>query len=335
MPRSSRVVLTDEQRRALGKWGRGGSTPYRLVVRSKIVLLAAEGCSNREISRRLRVNPITVARWRSRFRLLGLEGIRHEAPRLGSPRPVSEILVRTILHKSLFEVPPDARHWSTRSLAREVGVSHSTVRRIWKAHDVRPPRSRIASISRVPRVGPRSVDLVGVYVNPPQRAVAISLREPAGRGPAGLPRLSPPVTAPNASGGKRWVTDLATTLNLLDQPKLQGSAPRHLNREFLSFLHSVQERRQGREQLHLLAESSDPNVTSPISRWLRRHPEVSARVQVRDAPLRQMVVEWVGDMSTHGSSAAPPRSLPGLQTAVERWAREAADQPRPFAWTRK
>ncbi|MGA7649394.1 MAG: helix-turn-helix domain-containing protein [Thermoplasmata archaeon] len=335
MSQAPRLTLTENQQQLLEKWSRGGSTPYRLVVRSKIVLLAAQGGSNRSIARRLRINPITVTRWRSRFRLLGIEGIRHEAPRLGSPPRVSKEVVRTILHKTLFERPPQPSRWSTRSLARAVGVSHSTVRRIWKAYDVRPSRSRVATLARDPRFHPKSIDVVGVYVNPPQRALAISLRDdegPRAKKPTG--RRAPP-SPRSVSRGSPWMVDLVTTLNLLDNHELKGSAHRLLDREFLSFLHSVQRRRQGREQIRLFAVSAGGGTLVPLTRWLSRHTEFSAQVPVRNAPLQQIVVEWFGDPSSRQTADKPPASLPGLQTAVERWVRETNDQPRPFAWTRK
>lgn len=335
MSKAPRLTLTEEQQQLLEKWSRGGSTPYRLVLRSQIVLLAAQGCSQRSTARRLRINPITVARWRSRFLLFGIEGIRHEAPRLGSPPPVSGRLVRTILRKTLFERPPHASRWSTRSLARAVGVSHSTVRRIWKAYDVRPPRSRVGMLARDLRFRPKSIDVVGVYVNPPQRAVAISLRNEDGPRPEQPTGGHASPSPPHDRMGTSWMDDLTTTLNLLDHHELKGSAHRLVDREFLSFLHSVQERRQAREQIQLLAESAASAPPVPLTRWLQRHPEFSARVSVGNASLRQIVVDWFGDDSTRRPADNPPSSLPRLRTAVERWVHETSNGPRPFAWTRE
>jgi transcriptional regulator with XRE-family HTH domain len=335
MPRVHRLALGIGQQELLERWSRGGSTPYRLVMRSQIILLAAAGYSNRNVARLLRINPITVARWRSRFLLLGIEGIRHDAPRLGSPPPVSEALVRTILSKTLYERPPNQSRWSTRSLARAVGVSHSTVRRIWKAHNVRPPRSRVARLALTANSRWKAIDLVGVYVNPPQRAVAISFLDnnrSGSRSPE--PRLSP--TVPNGSpNGRGWILDLVTTLDLLEKKEPKGSAHRLLDQEFLSFLHTVLERRRGQEQIHLLTESDGGTGPSALTRWLQRHPEFSARVQTRNAPLPQTVVEWLGDVSTQRPTREAPESLSQLRTAVEQWVRDTSNGPRPFAWTKE
>lgn len=334
MVRPPRLVLLEKQQELLEKWSRGGSTPYRLVIRSRIILLAAKGFSNRSIARRLEVNPITVARWRSRFLVLGVEGIRHEAPRLGSPPRVPKEIVQEILTRTLFEHPPRGSHWSTRSLARAVGVSHSTVRRIWKSHNVRPPRSRIAAIAHDSPFRPKSIDVLGVYVNPPQRAVAISLSD------EGLSNTYGPLQAPmgrsaRSTRASSWISDLVSTLNLLDNRPPRGSAQRLVDPEFLSFLRSVQSRRQGDEKIQLLAVTDTVPKPFALTRWLQRHPEFSAHVQVGNASLRKVVADWFGDASPHHPTGSPPASLPGLRTAVERWAREASDNPRPFAWTRK
>jgi DNA-binding transcriptional regulator YhcF (GntR family) len=330
-----RLTLTESQQKLLEKWGRGGSTPYRQVIRAQIILLAARQCSDRQIALQLHVNPITVARWRSRFQLLGVEGIRHEAPRLGSPPPVSRALVRTILRKTLLVPPPHRGPWSTRSLAREVGVSHSTIRRVWGAYDVRPARTRLATLARDSRFRPKSIDVVGVYVNPPQRVVALSVRslEPTrgGRGEG----TTPPTNTRPVPRRRSWIGELVTTLALLEDRELKGSAHRLVDPEFLSFLHSVRRQRRGKERIELLGGAAAAPPPTSLSRWLLRHPEFSAHTRTGDPPLRELVVEWFGDRSQGAPVDTPPASLPGLRTAVEHWARQRDNERRPFAWTRR
>lgn len=335
MPRASRVKPTAAQLRILERWGRGGSTPFRLVFRAKIVLLASQGRSNRDIARRLRINPFTVARWRSRFLLLGLEGIAHETPRLGSPPPLPKELVETILNKTRYECPPGQSHWSTRSLARAVGVSHTTIRRIWKAYRIRPPRSRVARLGRRLKVRGASMDMLGVFVNPPCRAVAISFFDPQ------TGERRPPVSpASGGNGGpsaghRPWLEDLAVSLNLLDAPGLRGSSRRLLDQEFLSFLRSVYERRRGGEQVHLWTAADSSEIPRSLDRFLHRHPEFSARFDSGGASLPRTVIRWIGDVSLKELTDASPASLPHLRTAVEQWAREDGGGSRPFAWTRE
>jgi len=336
MPRAVRPTLSDRQRALLEKWSRGGSTPYRLVIRSRIVLLAAQGYSNRAIARRLRINPLTVSRWRSRFLVLKIGGIRHEAPRLGSPPRVSETTVQAILRKTLYERPPESARWSTRSLARSVGVSHRTVGRIWRAYDVRPSRSRVALLARDSRLLPKSIDVVGVYANPPRRALALSLHSQdfSRREPADPNRARPSATSIRSK--HPWMADLISTLSLLDGGQLKGSAQCHQDREFLSFLQLVGRRRKSLERILLFTESSGVTTSALLQRWLKRHPEFSTHEkQEEDMPLGHILADWIGNSAAHTHSQTLPGSLPVLKTAVNRWIRQAAEEPRPFAWTRR
>jgi len=278
---------------------------------------------------------MTVARWRSRFRVLGVDGLRREAPRLGSPPRVPEKVEREILRKTLFDRPPTASRWSTRSLARAVGVSHSTVRRVWKSHNVLPPRSRVAAIARHSRFRPRSIDVLGVYVNPPRRAVALSLADASSRETPGVPDVSRASGPQSATFGRAWMGDLFSTLNLLDKRPPKGSAQRLIDPEFLSFLGRLWTRRRGGERVHVLAVSSATPSLLPLDRWLRRHPEFSAEIKAPDTTLRALVSEWFQSVPTGRPAGVAPESLPRLRTAVERWMREPNETPRPFAWTRR
>jgi transposase len=166
-----RVQVSHEQRRELESYARGRSTPARLVLRAKIVLLAAEGRENREIALELGVTRHMVGRWRSRFVRLGLSGIEKDAPRSGRQRIYSEELVQEIVRKTTQETPPDATHWSTRSMAKAVGVSDATVRRVWKRHGLKPHLVRTFKLSKDPRFVEKMEEVIGLYLNPPEHAL--------------------------------------------------------------------------------------------------------------------------------------------------------------------
>lgn len=328
------LVLDEKQRSQLKKWSRGGATPYRLVIRAQIVLFASYGETNRSIARRLRINPITVARWRSRFALLGIEGIRTEAPRYGSPPPLSEAVVQRIIDKTLQGRPPGRRHWSTRSLALELGVSHSTVRRVWKSHGIRPNRSRVALLARESQFRQKRMNLVGMYVNPPQRAVAVSLRESSSLPWAKMRTLSPAAAPPPPPGSERpWMQDLITTLNLMDRSEPLRTSHRYLDQEFLAFLRSVDERRSMDEKIFLLAEPSEPALSPHLVRWLSRHPQIFAEQPVGPEAWQRRVVGWLERKWGGLLSEFPPDGLPELMTAVARWKQRNANRFLPFAWT--
>jgi len=329
--RALAVVPTEKQLSRLRVWSHGGSTPYRLVIRSRIVLLASQGRSNREIARTLHTTPITVARWRSRFILFGTEGIRTDAPRVGSPPPIADEVARRILQKTLHERPRGRQRWSTRSLARETGVSHTTVRLIWKRHGIRPDRSWATLLARDPLFGPKKVDLVGVYHNPPRRAVALSFGD--ARTASKSARRPPAETARSTERVEsRWMSDLLATLTSLEGHHLVSTTQRYREQELLSFLQSIHERRNGSVKVVLQTEPDGPTLSPSLIQWLRRHPRVSHEVANGSESWKQKVVTSIWEASEGRTQKPAPSGLPNLVNAVARWERDGADHPGPFAW---
>lgn len=178
---------------------------------------------------------------------------------------------------------------------------------------------------------PFRVELVGVFASPPQRAVVLSVR-PIGEGPRPPTGASPvsgtPLEGPRATGGD-WMKDLTTTLSLLENPAPPGARHRDVDREFLSFLRAVAERRLDGDRMVVVAESEGPSLSPSLGRWLSRHPEMSARVVQGSDAFREGVTELVRDP---GTGTPSPESLPGFQSAVVRWKQESLMLPRPFAW---
>jgi len=333
MRRATPVLLTEEQKSRLERWSRGGSTPYRVVIRSRIVLLASRGYPNRAISRLLRTNPITVARWRSRFVLFGLDGLRKEAPHYGHPKPIAESVVRRIIEKTLRERPPGRVHWSTRLMARAVGVSHSTVRRVWRTHGIDPHRSRVALLAQESRFRPKRVDVVGVYVNPPQKAVALSFVDGPSSAPPG-PEARTKEVSSEAVRRRPWMAELVTTLSLLERPQSLRTSRRHVDQEFLSFLRSVEERRAGPAEIVVLAESQGPSFSEALTKWLSRHPVLGTRLVGGSSPWEESLADSLRRTLETRLVDAPPASLEKLRAAISRWERESEGTSRPFAWTR-
>ncbi len=171
------ITLTPEERCQLTRWSHGRSTPHRLVDRATIVLRAAEGKTNEEIVNDLRLNPRTVGLWRSRFALLRSAGIEKDAPRPGRTPRLSPQVIRTIIEKTLITKPKGETHWSTRTMAREVGVHSTTVHRIWKLHGIKPHLTQSFKLSRDQKFEEKMVDVVGLYMNPPEKSVVFSVDE--------------------------------------------------------------------------------------------------------------------------------------------------------------
>jgi transposase len=171
------ITLTKDERVTLQRWARGRSTPARLVLRAKMVLLAADGKLNQEIAAELDTYPNVVGRWRKRFAEQGLAGIEKDAPR-GGRRPVArDRMARRIIEATTQTRPKNATHWSTRTLAKELGISHSMVHRVWRANGLKPHRVRTFKVSNDPRFVEKLVDVVGLYLDPPEHALVLCVDE--------------------------------------------------------------------------------------------------------------------------------------------------------------
>jgi transposase len=324
--------LEPGQRETLERWARGRRTPYRLVVRSRIVLAAAEGRTNRQIARELRVSPLTVALWRSRFMLLGIDGISRDAPRLGSRRSLSDWTLRRILVTTLSQNPPEGTRWSSRSLAREVGVSHSSVLRVWRTHEVRRYRTPIAALAHDPRYRPRSVDVVGVYVSPPHRAVVLTDRVPARpleRAPLSVVAPAPPRTD---LGGRTSTTEFVRLLARLESVPAARSSASVARKDFLAFLGTVADHGGKDDRRHVLVSAVDEPLRSTVTAWSARGRAIEVVPPDARAPLHEFVGRWLSEQSREPRTRIALHDLPGLRDAIDRWAARSPSEARPFAW---
>ncbi|MGA8542648.1 MAG: helix-turn-helix domain-containing protein [Thermoplasmata archaeon] len=325
--------LDPAQRETLERWARGRRVPYRLVIRSRIILRAASGLNNRAIARILGVSPLTVACWRSRFALLGVDGIARDAPRLGSRRTLSDATLRTILLKTVRERPADGKAWTSRSLARAVGVSHSTVLRVWRAHQVRRYQTPIAALAHDPRFEPRAIDVSGVYLSVPHGVVMISERLPRtsrSDRPGGEISKNEPTSGSRTA--RRSPGELVELLAQLEEfPPARSSAQRS-RKEFLAFLGSVAGHRERGERNHLLLTRVDDSLRSVIEKWSAGGPEIRQVDSVEDTSLHEMVGRWLSERSKKPRTQIELNELPELRRAVTRWASDQSAGVRPFAW---
>jgi transposase len=174
---AAEIVLTEEQKRELERFVRGRRTEAQLVLRARIVLLGAGGHTDLEIAERLGVVPRTAARWRARFLQEGASGLERDAPRPGRRPAISTETVREVIEKTTEQKPSSRTHWSTRTMAAVMGISETSVRRIWRAHGLKPHRVRTFKLSNDPRFAEKLEEVVGLYLNPPEHALVLSLDE--------------------------------------------------------------------------------------------------------------------------------------------------------------
>jgi len=270
------VNLSKEENAKLKKVAHSNASPLRDVVRARIILLAAEGKSNLDIANNLNINVNTAAKWRKRFLQHRFKGLQ-DKPRNGPKRIYNAGKVAEIVNTTLQTKPPKDTHWSTRTLAEKMGVSHMTIQRIWKAHNLQPHRVRTFKLSRDPRFVEKLTDVVGLYLNPPEHALVLSVDEKSqiqalDRTQPGLP-LKPGKCGTMTHDYKRYgTTTLFAALNVLDGTVIGTCMKRHRHQEYLAFLKLIDRQTPLELDLHLIVDNYSTHKQEDVQKWLSKHP---------------------------------------------------------------
>lgn len=327
------VTISPGERTQLLHWSRGRSVSVRQSERARIVLLAAEGRNNKEIGRVLHISPVTVRRWRSRFALLGMAGISADAPRSGHkerPRSPTVALIREL---TLSRRPTNGLRWTTRSLGKELGVSHTTIRRAWRNSGIEPPRYRHWRLHSDPRFLERDIDVAGIYVNPPGTVLALSVvpRSVLSRSGGFAPAPIDPAEAASSTpgGGER----LAEAIGALDRVPRSAASWRLTSRELLLFLQAVNERSAPMAQIHLLTGAAEVSRDDRVLRWIDRHPRFHLVTLPSDRPISSVVRDWFEPHRATRPDTAGLPTLPTLVRLLETHMQGVTLFGRPFAWT--
>lgn len=334
------IVLSPEEREQLHTWSRGRSTPHRLVLRARIVLGAAEGKQNQAIAAALGTEPDTVSLWRRRFRDHRLAGIRKDAPRPGRKPEIPPAVVDRILQKTLHERPRGATHWSTRTMAEAVGVSRETVRRTWHLYRLQPHLVRRFKVSRDPEFSEKVRDVVGLYLNPPEKAVVLSVDEKTqiqalDRTQRILP-LRPGLPESRTHDYRRNGTiDLFAALNVLDATVITEFHPRHRHQEFLVFLRTIDESVPEDLDVHVILDNSGIHKTPEVRRWLRRHPRFRFHFTPTSSSWINLVERWFSALTQRRIRRGTFRNVEELIQAIREYLEAYLEDPRPFVWKAK
>lgn len=333
------IVLTPEEREQLERWSRGRSTPQRLVLRSKIILLASQRKTNKEIIEELNTSPVTVGRWRSRFALLRIEGIRKDAPRPGRKPSLSRSMVKKIVDTTLNQKPPGETHWSTRTLAEKLGTSHMTVQRVWKAHNLQPHRTRSFKLSKDPEFEEKLVDVVGLYMNPPEKAVVFSFDEKPQMQALERNQKVLPIQ-PNFPEGRPYdykrngTVDLFTALNILDGTVVTQFHNRRRHQEFLSFLRLLDESTPSELDVHVVLDNLSAHTPDAVERWMARHPRFHFHFTPTDSSWLNLVESWLSNLTKKRLRRGSFSSVTALKRAVEEYVEAYNSKAKPFVWTK-
>ena len=335
---AERLSITKKDREALQKLANGRNTAQKVVLRAKIVLGAAEGLSNNALAKKLGTSRPTVLLWRGRFQHAGVDGLLRDAPRPGRRKKISDRKVEAIVNATLHTTPPAATHWSVRSMAKAQKVSPSTVHRIWRAYGLQPHRTKTFKLSRDPEFVSKLRDIVGLYLNPPDKALVLSVDEKSqiqalDRTQPVLP-LRPGIPARQTHDYVRHgTTSLFAALNVLDGTVIGQCMHRHRHTEFIRFLENIERSTPRRKQIHLILDNYGTHKHPKVKEWFGAHPRYHLHFTPTSASWLNMVERFFADITTKRIRRGTFRSVPELERAIYRYLREHNKHPVPFVWT--
>ncbi len=319
-PIAVKVVLSDAEREQLESWARRGKSAQALAQRSRIVLAAAEGLKNTEIAERLSLDHATVRKWRNRFAADRLDGLLDE-PRPGRPRTVTDAQVEEVIIKTLESTPIDATHWSTRSMAAEVGLSQSAVSRIWRAFGLAPHRQETWKLSKDPQFIDKVRDVVGLYLDPPERAVVLCVDEKSqiqalDRTAPILPML--PGTPQRATHDykRSGTSSLYAALDLTTGKVIGSLHSRHRAIEFKKFLSTLDREVPPNLDVHLILDNASTHKTPAIQKWLAAPPAVRSALHPHQLLVAEPRRALVRRADQQEAQARRPPLSPGSSTTT-------------------
>src|SRR4051794_1598402 len=332
------IELDDDERVQLTSWARRRTSAQALALRSRIVLLAADGLNNSEIAQRLGVQRPMVRKWRGRFAEHRLDGLTDE-PRPGRPRTITDEEVEAVVIKTLESTPKDATHWSTRSMAREVGLTQSAVLRIWQAFGLQPHRQDTWKLSKDPQFIDKVRDVVGIYLNPPERAVVLCVDEKSqiqalDRTAPILPML--PGTPERATHDykRSGTSSLYAALDITSGKVIGALHSRHRAIEFKKFLQTIDREVPADLDVHLVLDNSSTHKTPAIRTWLTAHPRFVLHFTPTSSSWLNLVERWFAELTTKRLRRGAHRSVRQLNTDIRAWIETWNADPKPFIWTK-
>ena len=334
------VAVDESVRRKLEQQARGRSTPARVVMRSRIVLLAAEGFQNDQIAVQMGIAPRTVALWRGRFVQLGVSGLLKDAARPGRKPSIPASVVAKVIEKTTQSRPANATHWSRSTMAREVGVSDSTVGRIWKAHGLKPHRIDSFKISNDPEFASKLEAIVGLYLNPPEHALVLSADEKSqiqalDRTQPGLPMKKGRGQTMTHDYKRNGTTTLFAALNTATGEVFGLCQQRHRHQEWLKFLRMINEIVPAEKQLHIICDNYATHKHPRVQRWIAKHQRFHVHFTPTSASWLNMIERFFRDLTEKRIRRGIFQHLEQLIMAIGEYIDGHNENPKPFIWTAK
>lgn len=332
------IILSPEERTTLEAWAQSRIVAVRLAQRARMILLAAKGVQSQSIARQMGISRPTVQLWRERFLARRTEGLEKDAPRPGRIPRITERKRRKIVAATIQTKPPHATQWSTRSMANAQGVSETTVRRIWQQHQLKPHLTKSFKISHDIRFVDKLHEIVGLYLNPPDHSLVLSVDEKSqiqalDRTQPGLPMKKGRCGTMTHDYKRNGTTTLFAALNMLTGQVIGDCMPRHRHQEFIRFLKKIDAETPPHMALHLIVDNYGTHKHPRVNQWLRRHPRVHLHFTPTSSSWLNMVERWFRDLTVKRLRRGSFRSVPALITAIDEYLNGHNQKPRAFVWT--
>ncbi len=339
MGKKVRIQLAPGDRDRLEALIGNGNTPQKHVRRAWIVLLAGDGVGTDEIQRRLGVSKPSFRRWRSRYVEAGVEVLCRDKTRPPGMPPLALEVVNRVLEKTMTQTPPDATHWSLRTMATAVGIAPSSVQAIWKAHGLKPHLVDTFKLSNDPRFAEKVEDVVGLYLNPPERAIVLSVDEKSQI--QALDRTQPGLPLKKGRAGsmthdyKRHgtTTTLFAALDVLDGRVIGQCMDKHRHQEFIRFLNKINRQVLPNLDVHLIADNYATHKHPKVKAWLARHPRFHMHFTPTSASWLNLVERFFGEITRKRIRRGVFHSVVDLQRAINDYLEIHNANPKPFVWT--
>lgn len=332
------IILSPKEHHTLDKWARGKSYPVRLVQRARIIRMAAGGMQNKDIARELDISRPTVQLWRQRFLAFRLTGIEKDAPRPGRIPEIPEKKVQAVVEATLHTTPPNATHWSSRSMAKVQGLSDATIRRIWKQHNLKPHLIKTFKVSRDKHFVEKLYDVVGLYLNPPDKSLVLCVDEKSqiqalDRTQPGLPMKKGRCGTVTHDYKRNGTTTLFAALSMLDGTIIGDCLPRHRHQEFIRFLKKIDGETPAGLDLHLIVDNYGTHKHPSVKRWLKRNPRFHLHFIPTSSSWLNMVERWFREITDKRIRRGTFRNVPALIEAIKSYIDNHNQNPQVFVWT--
>ncbi len=332
------IWLCSESRIRLERLVADRNTSRQVVWRSRIILLSAAGRGTMEIMRRTGISKPTVWRWQARYLEAGVDGLLRDKSRPPGRAPLSLAIKTLVLTKTMRETPPDATHWSVRSMARAVGISHTSVQNIWREHGLKPHLVDTFKVSNDPAFAEKVEDVVGLYLDPPDKAVVFSVDEKSqiqalDRTQPGLPMKKGRAGTMTHDYKRNGTTTLFAALNVLDGKVIGQCMKRHRHQEFIRFLNRIDRQTLPYLDIHLIIDNYGAHKTPEVKRWLTKHPRFHIHFTPTSASWLNMIERFFAEITRKRIRRGAFKSVAELEQAIYDYLAKHNQNSVPFVWT--